>query len=83
MEEKGRELQKRTRQAKIKDSRYAKELKDIMLKETGREYLEKKGKGKEEISIKARFRTGNEGKNNKHWLKEQEKECRICGLKQI
>lgn len=79
----GRDIQKQKAEAKIKDSKYAREVKDILLKETGREYLRtKNGIRKDELSIMARYRMGNESKACKYWLKEEDRKCRLCGEKE-
>lgn len=47
----GRDVQKQKLEAKIKESKYAREMKDIILKETGRDYLGKeKGMRKEKLN---------------------------------
>lgn len=79
----GRDVQKQKLQARIKKSRYAKEMKNIIIKETGREYLRKKNRmRKDELSVIARYRMGNENKACKYWIKKEDRKCRLCREKE-
>jgi len=41
-------------------------------------YLQEKSKG-ERIKTIARYRLGNEWRTSRYWMREEEKECRMCG----
>lgn len=78
-----RDVQKQKLEAKIKESKCAREMKDIIMKETGRDYLGKRhSMRKEELYVKARYRMGNENKACKYWMKEEDRKCRLCGEKE-
>lgn len=79
LEEKGREIQTNYREERIKDSRYAEEIKEVLLEKQGRRYLERGQRLRKELSTVARFRTGNESRKCMFWLKEEERLYRLCG----
>ena len=79
----GKEKQREERRERIRKSGYAREIKEILLKDTGREYMEEERiERKNELNIRARFRMGNESNSRKHWRKEEENRCRLCGKKE-
>jgi len=68
---------KEERRKKIEESRYVSYKKAVT--EGTPAYLRGK-KNKKERSRIARFRCGNEMKGNQHWLEEEERRCRMCGV---
>ena len=80
MEGIGKEKQREERREKIRNSRYSREIKEVLLKKTGREYMEEERiERKNELNLRARFRMGNESNSSKYWRKEEENRCRLCG----
>lgn len=74
MEEKNREIQTSYKEENIKDSRYAEEIKEVLLGKQGRRYMERAQRlRKDALSTVARFRTGNESRQCMFWLKEEER----------
>lgn len=74
LEEKNREIQTSYREESIKDSRYAEEIKEVLLGKQGRRYMERGQRlRKDALSTVARFRTGNESRQCMFWLKEEER----------
>lgn len=74
LEEKNREIQISYREESIKDSRYAEEIKEVLLGKQGRRYMERGQRlRKDALSTVARFRTGNESRQCMFLLKEEER----------
>ena len=76
MSERDRDVQKQERRTRIKESRYNSRYEKITTEGLPK-YLENEC-GKYEKSVMARFRCGNEERENKYWLKETERLCRMC-----
>lgn len=68
------------RNKKIEESKYNKLYKEIR-GNTIPKYLEDRRKAKDRSMI-ARFRTGNEMNVRLHWMKQENKRCRICKEKE-
>jgi len=75
--EKIKKKEKEERRKKIEESKYNESYKNVITEELP-EYLRGRRRKKERIMI-ARYRCGNEMKGNQHWLKEEDRKCRICG----
>lgn len=71
-----RDVQKQERRARINESRYNAAYNKIMTEELPL-YLGREN-GKERKLI-ARFRCGNEERENRYWMKEDDRICRLCG----
>jgi hypothetical protein len=72
---KDKDTDKQERQEKIKESRYNREYKRCMTEEIP-EYL-----GRESVKerkMMARYRCGNEKRENRYWTEEEERRCRMC-----
>lgn len=65
------------RNEKLRNSRYAGELKKIIGKDEGI-YEEIVKRSKDAMELIVRFILGGETKDCKFWKKEEDKECRIC-----
>ena len=63
---------------KLEGSRYAEEVKELILEAGGNSYLEGECRGVEDKSTLARFRMGNEARGRQYWRKEEERMCRLC-----
>ena len=72
-----KEVQQQIIYNKIEASRCCKNYKQLTIEKDRAKYLWKKGK-KDSQEIIARFRCGCEELQNKYWLEEIEKMCRIC-----
>jgi len=68
---------KEERRKRIEESKYNESYKNVVTEELPK-YLRGRKRKKERIMI-ARYRCGNEMKGNQHWLKEEDKKCRMCG----
>jgi len=75
--EKIRKKDKEERRKRIEESRYNDSYKNVVTEELPK-YLRGRKRKKERIMI-ARYRCGNEMKGNQHWLKEEDRKCRMCG----
>ena len=62
--------------------RYLEEQKEYLVSDWQKDEIPSYIKNKEEISIIARFRVGNEFKENKKWLEKEERICRLCKISQ-
>lgn len=79
----GKGIMERTEEERTKrkeESRYNELYKEIR-GDTIPKYLEDRRKAKDRSMI-ARFRTGNEMNARLHWMKQEDKMCRICGEKE-
>lgn len=76
--ENAREREEKERWQKIIESRYNEKYIEVIVGKTPA-YLEGNRK-KEEVRTIARFRVGNEERNNKFWEEDEKKKCRICYL---
>ncbi|XP_020294889.1 vicilin-like seed storage protein At2g18540 [Pseudomyrmex gracilis] len=65
------------RRKRIEESRYNDSYKKVITEELP-EYLRGRKRKKDRIMI-ARYRCGNEMKGNQHWMKEEDRKCRVCG----
>ena len=66
----------------IMKSRYLKEQKEYLISDWQKDEMPSYLKNKLEISIIARFGVGNEYKENKKWIKKEERICRLCKIRQ-
>lgn len=74
----GKETQEE--EAKLRESKFAKEYKVIARQINGKpRYLTKQNNKKSELETRARFRLGTETRANKYWTSEDERKCRLCG----
>ena len=71
-----RDIDKQERRASVSKSRYNADYRKIIT-ETIPKYLDRESA--KEKKIIARFRCGNEERNNKFWVSEGERMCRMCG----
>ena len=71
------DIEKQIINTKINESRYNKHYKKIASDRLP-EYLINKN-GSENMSVLARVRCGNFANENKYWLKENERLCKLCG----
>ncbi|KAJ3656822.1 hypothetical protein Zmor_015867 [Zophobas morio] len=71
-----RDIDKQERRASVSKSRYNVDYRKIITK-TIPKYLDRESA--KEKKIIARFRCGNEERNNKFWVSEGERMCRMCG----
>lgn len=68
--------EKEERRRKLEESRYNRTYKNVVT-ENMPKYLSGRRKRKDR-SLIARYRCGNECKENQHWKEEEEKTCRLC-----
>ena len=66
----------------IMNSRYLEEQKEYLVSDWQKDEIPNYIKNKGDISTIARFRVGNEFKENKKWLEKEERICRLCKTKQ-
>lgn len=79
MKERNRDIHSQDNIGKIRDSTYVKEVRDVLLSEEGRNYLEKNYRNKRgALSIRERFRLGSRNRSSKYWAPEDERRCRLC-----
>ena len=77
--QRGVDIERQENRTQIEESRYAKEVKKIIMEEEVPEYLGSKRKNKTgEMEITARFRLGGENRSSRYWMKEEERTCRLC-----
>jgi len=74
--ERDRDIEKQERRERIRESRYNDKY-EKLLHNNLPEYLKRESKNK--IKMIARFRCGNEERDNHFWMDEKERLCRICG----
>ena len=79
MTERGEDIEKQERRSQIEESRYAREVKRAIVLDNIPEYQENGEKNRKgEISITGRYRMGSENKSSRYWMKEEDRNCRIC-----
>lgn len=80
LKETRRNVQLQQARAKIAESNYLKESKDLLLREEGRDYLSNHyTKKRREASTKARFRLRSRNEACTYWRTHEEKLYRLCG----
>jgi hypothetical protein len=75
LSERDKNTDKQERRERIKESRYNREYERCMTQEI-REYLGRENA--KERKMMARFRCGNEERENRFWMEGEEKRCRMC-----
>jgi hypothetical protein len=72
LSERDKDTGKQERRERIKESRYNRNYEKCMTEE----YLERENA--KERKMMARFRCGNEKRENRYWMDREEKRCRMC-----
>ncbi|KAJ3635342.1 hypothetical protein MTP99_008256 [Tenebrio molitor] len=75
LSERDKDTGKQERRERIKESRYNRKYERCMTEEIP-EYL--RGESAKERKMMARFRCGNEERENRCWMEGEERRCRMC-----
>jgi hypothetical protein len=75
LSERDRDSDKQETRERIKESKYNKEYERYMIEEIP-EYLGRESA--RERKMMARFRCGNEKRENRYWVEGEERRCRMC-----
>ncbi|KAJ3621596.1 hypothetical protein MTP99_003712 [Tenebrio molitor] len=75
LSERDKDIDKQERRKRIKESRYNRKYERCMTEEIP-EYLGRESA--KERKMMARFRCGNEERENRYWVEREERRCRVC-----
>ena len=77
--QRGMDIERQENRTQIEESRFAKEVKRIIITVEIPEYIGNNRKNKKgEMEITGRFRLGGENRSSGYWMKEEERKCRVC-----